>query len=84
MENIDIKIETPYFEVYDACLRNDNIDQNVEAPVVERFQENNSEVKNEKSEVAKCSASSQGEDIFNLTDEKCVQRKNKFHIGRSL
>ena len=60
--DIDIKIETPYFEVYEKCFQ----DEKIKVPEVEGFhvvnQESNIECNNKNPDVEKCGVSIQVED----------------------
>ena len=63
--DIDIKMETPYFEVYEKMFQ----DEKIKVPEVEGFQEvkqeSNIEYKNKNPDVEKCGVSIKVEDNFN-------------------
>ena len=64
-EGIDIKVETPYFEVYDAGNEEESIDGKIEVPDVGDFQEitpeDNLVFKNKSSNIEEYGVSIQGE-----------------------
>ena len=71
-QDIDIKMETPYFEVYDGSFRDESIDEKIKLPEVEGFegiiQDSNIEYKNIYPDVQECGINIQGED--NVKKEK--------------
>ena len=62
--DIDIKMETPYFEVYDRCFRDENVNETVRLSEAEDFegikQENYMECNDEIPNVEECGVSTQG------------------------